>query len=123
VETIKIVGAVLGILSGVVGIPVTVMTLFIARRTLKTQDTDAMAIAILAADRWQKERAKLLDDAKAAVTDRFQVILASYMPRELQEAKNDEIFRRLEAVETKIDNVPEATADRVMIRLRAERRT
>lgn len=106
----------------------TVVSLLIGLKALKRDQTKDLVIAVFTDERWEKIVEKLLNEAREAgrlaAADRVQVMInpKDYMPREVQELTNKEIFRRLAAVEKKIDDVPEATAEQVMIKLREAQR-
>lgn len=93
----------------------TVGTLF-AIRLIKNQlgerETKDVAIAIFALpETEQKTKAW----AEAVMRDKMTVYLSEreFMPRELQERENSRTNERLEALETKVDNLPNAVSDRV----------
>ena len=106
----------------------TLVALIAALKALKQDHTKSLVTSIFADEKWEKMVEKINEDAREAAriaaADRVQVLInpRDYMPREVQENTNKEIFRRLSTLERKVDDVPGATADQVMIRLREERR-
>jgi hypothetical protein len=106
----------------------TLVALFVALKALRKDHTQELVQAVFADERWEKVVEKIMSEArdagKVAAADRLQTMInnRTFMPREVQENTNKEIFRRLAKVEQKIDDVPSATADAVMIRLREERK-
>jgi hypothetical protein len=105
----------------------TIVAIIVAVKAMKKDKTSALVLAIFADDKWEKTVAKIIEDAReagrTAAADRVQVLInpRDYMPREVQDITNREIFRRLANVEQKIDDVPEATAEQVMLKLREQR--
>jgi hypothetical protein len=106
----------------------TVIALAASMRALKRDSTKDNTMAVLSDETFLKKHATAIQEAKDAavvaarteVADRIQVLINSkyFMSRELQDAKNSEFSRRLQAVEEKIDNVPAKTAQEVMLRIR-----
>lgn len=102
----------------------TLVALMLALKALRKDHTQSLVLAIFADEKWEKTLEKIMGDAreaaKLAATDRVQVLInpRDYMPREVQETTNKEIFRRLQQLETKVDDVPSATAKEVMLLIR-----
>jgi hypothetical protein len=100
-----------------------IVALLVALRALKRSHTEELVIAIFADNRWEKMMNKIFENAresaKTAAADRVQMLLNTrdYMPRELQSQVNQELERRVAAIERKIDDVPVKTAREVIIAL------
>jgi flagellar biosynthesis regulator FlaF len=106
----------------------TIVAIIVAVKAMKRDETSSTVRAIFADGLWQSMIEKLHQDAltaaRSAAADRMTVLIneKTFVLREVQEVMNREIFRRLAAVEKKIDDVPEATAEQVILKMREAQR-